>query len=260
MRLAVLQASAEAGRVPGNLARLDAALAAAAAAGADLLVSPELFVTAYAMDPAAGGEGLADQVAARSAVHGVAHVWSQPLPAAGPGAGGAIGALVADAGGAVLGEYRKVHLWGPGERAAFTAGDGPPLVVEVAGTAVGVALCYDAEFPETARAAALAGAQVLAVPTAMDDAHVAEVLLPARALENGVVLAYANHAAVPGGPFCGASVVLGADGVVLARAPREGEALLVVEVDPAAVASARARNPYLGALRPGTYAAWGAGA
>jgi predicted amidohydrolase len=277
MRLAVLQAAAAPGDVAANLRRLDAALEASAARGADLLVSPELFATAYAMDPHAGGPGLAERVAALSARHRVAHAWSQPLPAdggAGTGAvgagavgAGAIGALVADATGAVLGAYRKVHLYGAAERAAFTPGDAPPLVVEVAGLRVGVAVCYDVEFPETARAAALAGADLLAVPTAMDDAHAARVLLPARALENGLVVAYANHVApagpatgsgpAPGAPpFCGESVVLGADGRALARAGAAGEDLLVVDVDRAALGAARARNPYLSALRGATYATW----
>lgn len=271
MRLAVLQAAAAPDDVAANLARLDAALERSAARGADLLVSPELFATAYAMDPAAGGPDLHERVAALSARHGVAHAWSQPVPAdpAGrtPGAPGAtppraaraIGALVADATGTVLGTYRKVHLYGAAEHAAFTPGSAPPLLVDVAGLRVGVAVCYDVEFPETARAAALAGADVLAVPTAMDDARAARVLLPARALENGLVLAYANHA--PGGtagtvPFSGESVVLGADGRVLARAAATGDDLLVVDVDPAALAAARERNPYLGALRRATYAAW----
>jgi len=255
VRLAVLQAAAAPGDVPANLARLDAALAAAAAAGADLLVTPELFLTGYAMDADAAAPGgtpasLADDVRALVARHRVALVWSQPLD-------GAIAALAADATGAPLGTYRKVHLYGAREAAAFTAGAQPPLVVDVAGVRVGVAVCYDVEFPETARAAALAGAQVLAVPTAMDDAHVASVLLPARALENGVVLAYANHPA-PGAvvPFCGRSVVLGADGAPLAAAAAETEELLVADVDVAALDAARARNPYLGAARPQTYRTW----
>lgn len=238
--------------MPANLARLDAALADAASRGADLLLSPELFLTAYAMEPGDPGEGaaLTASVAALSERHGLAHVWSHP-------ADGCIAALVADARGAVLGTYRKVHLWGAGERGAFVPGDSAPLVVDVAGLRVGVALCFDVEFPESARAAALAGAQLLAVPTAMDDAHVARVLLPARALENGMVVAYANHSG-DAEPFCGESVVLGADGRVLARAAAGGDALLVVDVDPAGIAAARARAPYLDALRPGAYRSWSA--
>ncbi len=245
MRLAVLQAAATADATT-NLTRLDAALAQAAGAGADLLVSPELFTTGYAMDASAGA-GAVQVLAAASARHHLAHAFSLPVT-------GGIGAVVADAGGRVLGTYRKVHLWGEGERAAFTAGDDAPVVVDVAGVAVGVAICFDVEFPETARAAALAGAQLLVVPTAMDDARVAEVLLPARALENTLVLAYANHT---GNGFCGASVVLGADGAVLARAGEVGDDLLLVDVAPAEITAARARYPYLSDRRPGAYTGWG---
>jgi predicted amidohydrolase len=159
----------------------------------------------------------------------------------------------------LLGRYRKVHLWGPGERAAFVPGQGAPLVVDLGGLRVGVAVCFDVEFPETARAAALAGADVLAVPTAIEDPVVARVLLPARAMENGMALVYANHAAggqPEGGPaFCGGSVVLAADGSVVATAG-SGEELLVADVDAAALAAVRTRNPYVAELRPHLYRAW----
>ena len=88
-------------------------------------------------------------------------------------------------------------------------------VVEIGGLRCAVVVCYDVEFPEVVRGLALAGAQVLLVPTALDDEAVARVLVPARAMENRVALAYANQIG-PG--FCGASVIVGPDGRELARA------------------------------------------
>ena len=254
MRVAAWQAAGRPGELEDNLARLDAATADAAAAGVDLLVSPEMFATGYALDAATASPRIAEAVRASAARHGVAQVWSEPFE-------GQITAAACDGEGRLLGRYRKVHLWGPGERAAFAPGDGAPLVVELGGLRVGVAICYDVEFPESARAAARAGADVLCVPTAIEDPAVARVLLPARAMENGMVVVYANHAAggqPEGGPaFCGASVVAGADGEVLATgAPGPEEALLVADVDPAALAAARARNPYAAALRQHVYRSW----
>ena len=257
MRVAAWQAAGVPGALEDNLARLDAAAARAAAAGVDLLVTPELFATGYAMDAAAGGPAVTAAVRASAARHGVALVWSEPLLEAD---GGRITAAACDASGVLLGRYRKVHLWGPGERAAFVPGGGAPLVVDLGGLRVGVAVCFDVEFPETARAAALAGADVLCVPTAIEDPVVARVLLPARAMENGMVLVYANHAPggqPDGGPaFCGGSVVVGADGTVVAAARESGEELLVADVDAAALERVRTRNPYVAELRPHLYRAW----
>lgn len=256
MRVGAWQAAGVPGALAEDLARLDAAVARAAASGVDLLVTPELFATGYAMDAAAGGPHVAEAVQAAAARHGVGLVWSEPVLEAD---GGRITAAVCDASGALLGRYRKVHLWGPGERAAFVPGSGAPLVVDLGGLRVGVAICFDVEFPETARAAALAGADVLCVPTAIEDPVVAEVLLRARAMENGMALAYANHAAggqPPGGPaFCGGSVLIGADGTVVAAAGT-GEELLVMDVDAASLAAVRTRNPYVAELRPSLYRAW----
>lgn len=55
---------------------------------------------------------------------------------------------------------------------------------------------YDIEFPEPARVLAEAGAEVILVPTAIDHggSYVPEVLVRARAAENGITIAYANHA------------------------------------------------------------------
>ena len=51
--------------------------------------------------------------------------------------------------------YRKAHLWDK-EKLVFTAGDAPPPVVELAIGRVGVMICYDLEFPEWVRRAAIA--------------------------------------------------------------------------------------------------------
>src|SRR6202044_4160254 len=66
--------------------------------------------------------------------------------------------------GGVRAVYRKAHLWNA-ESDFFTPGTAPPPVVDTAFGAIGMMICYDAEFPEWVRRPALAGADLLAVPT-----------------------------------------------------------------------------------------------
>jgi predicted amidohydrolase len=72
-------------------------------------------------------------------------------------------AVLADPGG-VRAVYRKAHLW-DAESDIFTPGTAPPPVVDTAFGAISMMICYDAEFPEWVRRPALAGADLLAVPT-----------------------------------------------------------------------------------------------
>ncbi|HEY2224581.1 nitrilase-related carbon-nitrogen hydrolase [Actinomycetospora sp.] len=244
MRIAVWQAR---GPDPGAV-RLDGAAARAAAAGADVVVTPELFATGYGAAGPGGGFGPADlgllpRLREIAAAHRVAVVASEPD-------GGHITAVVIGADGTVGGRYRKTHLWGDDERAAFTPGDGTPLIVAIGGLRCAVIVCYDVEFPEVVRGLALAGAQAVLAPTALDDEAVARVLVPARAMENRIALAYANQIG-PG--FCGASVIAGPDGRELARAGAEDEELLVADVTADDLERARGLGDYLADRRPETY-------
>jgi predicted amidohydrolase len=116
-------------------------------------------------------------------------------------------------------------------------------------------ICYDVEFPELVRAHALAGTDLLLVPTA--NMHpfqlVAESLIPVRAWENQMYVAYANRVGHEGEfEFFGLSTLAGPDGVARTRAGR-GEELVLADLDPALLAASRAANPYLKDRRPGLY-------
>src|ERR671918_497721 len=259
MRLAVYQGPGASGDVPGNLAIIRRVAAHAAAEGASLVVFPELFTTGYNL-----GSRLRDL--------------AEPLP--GPSLD-AVGATAADAGLAILtgfcerdgarlfnsavlvgrngsmrAVHRKCHLYGAMEGELFTPGDAL-AVVELDRLRVGILICYDVEFPEAVRALALAGAELVAVPTTLMAPCdvVTRTLVPARAAENQIFVAYANRTGSEGDlAYIGHSCIVGPDGEDLARAGRDDERLLLADLDPAAITKARAAQCYLGDRRPELYA------
>ncbi|MDT0437104.1 carbon-nitrogen hydrolase family protein [Streptomyces sp. NPDC005840] len=258
MRTALLQSSGRPGSVAENLTVLAAAARRAAAAGARLLVTPELFLTGYAIGDAVGvlaepadGEA-ADAVADLAARHGLAIAYGYP-ERDGEAVFNAV--QLVSATGDRLANHRKTHLFGCFERDHFTPGDLPVVQAELDGVRVGLLICYDVEFPENVRAHALAGTDLLVVPTAQMHPFqfVAESMIPVRAFENQMYVAYVNRTGAEGEfEFVGLSCLAGPDGVARARAGR-GEELLLADVDPAFLAASREANPYLADRRPGLY-------
>jgi len=177
-------------------------------------------------------------------------------------------ALVIGPDGRDAGGYDKIHLFDaridgrsfeasgvelPGER---------PALIRVAGTLVGLTICYDVRFPELYRNLALAGAEVLLVPAAFThrtgQAHW-EVLLRARAVENSAyVVASATVRGAETGtgrdadafPTYGHALAVGPWGEVLADLGEAAAAWRVVELDLDAVARAREALPVLRGVRP----------
>lgn len=236
MKIALLQDTARLLDPEHNLARIESAAAEAVRAGAELLLTPELYVFGYA--PAAVREQVTpEQVAAAhcriawiAGHHGLGVVVSLPGDEA-PNRRGITATLV-DGAGRRRAHYQKVQLFGQAEKSAFVPGTEPPPVVEYGGLTVGLGICYDIEFPEMVRAAAGRGAELLLVPTALagDVPAVPKVLVPARSLENNMSVAYANHVGQEGElDFDGRSVVAGPKGEILGSLRREA-GLLVVDV------------------------------
>ncbi|MER2137025.1 MAG: nitrilase-related carbon-nitrogen hydrolase, partial [Arthrobacter sp.] len=236
----------------------------AADAGADLLVTPELFATGYAPAQAAGSDGAAmrSQLATIADEEGIGVVASTVENDAGTRF---ISASLFDETGAELLRYRKAHLFGDEERAAFTPGAGVPRAAAFRGLKIALGICYDIEFPEYARAAVRAGADLLCIPTAVpatgdvggpqplhtyNAERISTLLVPARALENGVYIAYANHSG-PG--FTGTSVIASPYGTLLAQAAADGEELLLTDIYPAEAERAQRINTYAHDMRPELY-------
>jgi predicted amidohydrolase len=258
LRTALLQSSGRPGSVAENLKVLDEAAGRAARAGAGLLVCPELFLTGYAIgddvpvlaEPADGPGAAA--VAGIAAHHGIAVHYGYPERA-----GEVVhnSAQLIDASGDRLANYRKTHLFGSFEQRWFTPGDEPVVQADLDGVRVGMLICYDVEFPENVRAHALAGTDLLLVPTALMHPFpfVAESLVPVRAFESQLYIAYANRTGHEGEfEFTGLSCLAGPDGTARARAGR-GEELVIGDVDPVLLGASRENNPYLRDRRPGLY-------
>ncbi|WP_215451011.1 carbon-nitrogen hydrolase family protein [Streptomyces sp. ATCC 21386] len=258
MRTALLQSSGLPGSVVGNLKVLDEAARCAADAGAGLVVTPEMFLTGYAIGDdiarlaeAADGDS-ADAVAEIAGRHGVAIVYGYPERA---GETVFNSAQLVSAEGVRLANYRKTHLFGCFERDHFAPGERSVVQADLGGLRVGLLICYDVEFPENVRAHALAGTDLLVVPTAQMHPFqfVAESMIPVRAFENQMYVAYVNRVGREGEfEFVGLSTLAGPDGVARTRAGR-AEDLVLADVDPAFVAASREANPYLQDRRPGLY-------
>ncbi|MET8804642.1 carbon-nitrogen hydrolase family protein [Streptomyces sp. NPDC004546] len=262
MRTALLQSSGRPGSVAENLKVLDEAAGRAAAAGAALLAAPEMFLTGYAIgddiarlaEPADGDS--ADAIAELAHRHGLAIVYGYPER---DGDTVHNSAQLISADGTRLANYRKTHLFGCFERDHFTPGEQPVVQAELNGLTVGLMICYDVEFPENVRAHALAGTDLLVVPTAQMHPFqfVAESLVPVRAWENQMYVAYVNRVGQEGEfEFVGLSVLAGPDGVARTRAGR-AEQLVVADADPAFLAASREANPYLQDRRPSLYGSLG---
>jgi predicted amidohydrolase len=261
--LALMQANARVLDADANCAALEAAAKTAAGEGASVLVTPELFPVGYAplrlraeLDPATL-PAIRETLRGIALRHGIALVYS--LPSVSDGDSWHITSTLVDAAGTELLNYAKVHLFGDDERSAFSPAEASPAVVDFNGFRTSMVICYDVEFPETVRAAAMGGAELLLVPTAL--AHgfesVPQILLRARALESQLTIAYANHCGTEDGcEFLGGSVIAGPDGSLVATAG-PGAGLLYAEVDPGAAGRARDVVPYLRERRPDLYRSWG---
>jgi 5-aminopentanamidase len=260
--LALMQANSAVLNVEANCEAVNEAARKAAAAGASVLVTPELFPVGYAplriraeLDP-----GRLPSI--RRALAGIARnnkialVYSLPA-VTGEGQWQITSTLVDDEGTELL-NYAKVHLFGAEERKAFSPAGAPPVVVDFHGIKTSMVICYDVEFPEAVRAAAVRGAELLLVPTALSQGFdaVPQILLRARALESQLTVAYANHSGVEEGcEFLGGSVIAGPDGSLLAAAGAAPE-LLFAEVAAADAQKARETVPYLRERRADVYRSW----
>lgn len=233
-----------------NTERIEHHIRASAADGATLIVLPELCDTGYTLSPelievSGPLPGPTSDLLCTLADELDVTVVTAIAVRTACGALQNTGLIVTPSGIAATGAKRA--LWGA-ESEVFRPGTPDEQVIaDTPVGRVGVAICYEAGFPEVVRRLALAGAQIIAVPAAFGAPrlHAWELLTRSRALENGCHLVAANNfGKADGREFCGHSTIVdphGAPAAVLAGG--EGRAIAPVDLD--VVDEARAAIPYL---------------
>ena len=243
-----------------NIAKADALVRQAAARGAQIILPPELFETPYyCIEQDARHLKLARTVDDNPAVRhfsAVARELGVVLPIsfferAGPAYFNSIAILDAD--GSRLGVYRKSHIPnGPGyqEKNYFSPGDTGFRVWDTRYARIGVGICWDQWFPETSRAMALSGAEVLLYPTAIGTEPPPALPVNSRdhwqrtqqgqAAANLVPLIAANRHGLEHSPqnpkqlyinFYGSSFITDGVGAKVAEAPRDADDVIVATFD-----------------------------
>lgn len=260
MRVALYQCSPLPLNVTANLQRLKDT--ASKAKDIDLLVMPEMFLTGYNIGAKAAaslaqshdGEA-ASYVADIAKSCNIAIAYGYPELATDGRIYNSVQLI--DSGGQSLLNYRKTHLFGELDKSMFTPGPCAYPVVELNGWKVGVLICYDLEFPENTRILALAGAELIVVPTANMVPYdtIADVTVRSRALENQCYVAYANYCGNEGTiHYCGLSSIAGPTGLQVALAGHD-ETLISAIIEHEQLTKAKVGNNYLADRRPELYSA-----
>lgn len=258
-RVAVAQTAPRLGDIEANLAEAESWILGLAG-HADLVVFPELFTTGYnreMLDHGAFAERLPDGPSVRR------------LGAAAKTAGVSVvgtilerdgstvfdTAVVFDTDGVLAASYRKSHLH-PGESAIFGQGNELVVVPLGGGIKLGLAICFEHAFPEIFGELALAGANLVAIPSAVPEgySYLLELRTRARAQDNQVFVAASNLAGDDGRTrWCGRSVIVDPRGEVVAAAGAGGAAQIVAELDLDLIEREREQEPLFGHRRPELY-------
>lgn len=206
---------------------------------ADLVIFPECAVTGYCLDSREEALPLAEPLPGPS-VEFFAHVCREHggralfglIERDGDAAFNAA-ALVGPDG--LIASYRKVHLPYLGVDRFLDFGDRPFAVHDLDGLRLGINICYDSGFPESSRVLALAGVDLIALPTNWPTGAetLAEHAIPTRALENGIYYAVANRVGEERGfRFIGRSRICDPTGKTLAVGSLDKEEILYADIDP----------------------------
>ncbi|MEE4716434.1 carbon-nitrogen hydrolase family protein [Pseudomonas alliivorans] len=260
MRVALYQCEPLPLDVSGNLTRLERQAQAAAAQGAQVLVCPEMFLTGYSIGARACAElaqaqdgPAAQRIAEIARQYAIAILYGYPERSVEQRVYNAVQLI--DSRGERSSNYRKTHLFSELDKSMFSAGEDLCPVVELNGWRLGMLICYDVEFPENTRRLALAGAELILVPTAnmAPFDFVCDVTVRARAFENHCYVVYANYCGSEGEiRYCGLSSVCAPDGSRPALAAQD-ERLLIADLDRVQLAQARTVNDYFKDRRPDVY-------
>ncbi|VTR91798.1 nitrilase cyanide hydratase and apolipoprotein n-acyltransferase : Putative amidohydrolase OS=Singulisphaera acidiphila (strain ATCC BAA-1392 / DSM 18658 / VKM B-2454 / MOB10) GN=Sinac_6000 PE=4 SV=1: CN_hydrolase [Gemmata massiliana] len=245
--VAGVQMNCALGDLAANRAALVANLRRAAERGAKLVVFPECVLSGYGFTSRAHALGAAEPlpgpstefVAKACAELGVWAVFG--LLESAPGDKLYNAAALVGPQGFVVG-YRKLHLPCLGADRFTDPGDRPLAVHDLGGLKLGMNICFDGSFPESARILTLLGADLVVLPTnwATNARKMAELVSAARAWENHIYYLAVNRVGDESGfRYIGLSSAADYMGNVLHFAPESEEAIFTIDVNPAAAAQKR---------------------
>lgn len=269
IRIACCQLTPDVEDPAGSAAGARAAIRAAVADGAQIVILPELAHCGYVF-----GSVEEARAAAQPADGELLAGWAQEAERGDALVIGGFCELAPDGrvfnssalldGGGLLAVYRKLHLWNDESR-WFEPGDHPAPVVETRYGRVGLGICYDIEFPELTRGLALAGADLIVLPTnwPRDSPPREQPILHSLAMTTAyfsrVFVAVCDRGGSERGlGFQGGSVIAAPDGALLsAAAPGGGEQTLVADCELRRARDKRSgpRNDAFADRRPERYSA-----
>lgn len=272
LEIAVVQCELQGSR-DENVSRIEALVREAAAGGAQIVLTPELFEGQYfpqvkdsaAFDLAAPAKGHPTLERMQRLAEELAVVL--PMSFFEEEDGAFYNSLaVVDADGSQLGVYRKSHIPdGPGyeEKFYFRPGDTGFRVWNTRYGRLGVGVCWDQWFPEAARAMALLGAELLLYPTAIgtepatpdeDSKGPWRRVMVGHAVANAIPVASSNRIGTEGAlTFYGSSFICDHRGEVLAELDRAEEGIALATLDPEALRKYRANWDFFRDRRPDLY-------
>jgi len=143
--------------------------------------------------------------------------------------------------GNIIGNTRKIYLWGK-EKLQFKSGNTYPVYDTPLGK-IGILICYDNEYPEPARIMALKGAELIFVPAVWSESaeNRWDIQLSANAMFNLMFTAGANTI---GEGICGKSQIFGPNGLLIKKASKDKEEILICDIDLDNIIEVRNKIPY----------------
>lgn len=260
LTIALAQIDLVLGKPDQNLATARAKIAEAKTRGADIVVLPELWSTAYDLEHAAAHASALD-----------AGMFAAIADAARENQIAVVGSLMEslngkvyntatfiDARGKRVGAYRKLHLVPMLDEDKYLAGGDDAPVFDAATGKFALAVCYDLRFPELWRHYALGGARLVFLPAEWPQQRIAHwrTLLPARAIENQIFVIACNRVgASKDQTFGGHSMIVNPWGEILVEGD-ERAALLIAQIDLDLVEDVRSRVPVFRDRRAEVYSKW----
>jgi predicted amidohydrolase len=240
-KIAAVQMDCQLGAVAQNLIAIRGKLREAAAQGARLVVFPECILSGYCFASKDEASTHAESIPGPSTLTLAQDcrdlgVWAAVgMLQARPSDGALFNACALIGPSGIAATYRKIHLPFLGVDRFTTLGDQPFAVHDLGGLRIGMTICYDGSFPEAARCLTLLGADLVLLPTNWPSGarSTAQIVIPARALENNIYFAAVNRVGEERGfRFIGMSRILACDGTFLAKSDDDKPCVLYAEIDP----------------------------